>query len=72
MAERGVLEAVGGDCRTPLGAHAERTAGSMRLRAFVARPDGSGLRAADKTFAWPATEVDAHSLGLELGRSLTS
>ena len=36
-AERGVLIALGGDCRTPLGAYAERAGTALRLRAFVAR-----------------------------------
>jgi hydroxymethylbilane synthase len=69
-AERGVLVAVGGDCKTPLGAHADRAQGSLRLRAFVARSDGTHLRAAERVVAWPAAEAEAHALGLELGRIL--
>jgi hydroxymethylbilane synthase len=69
-AERGVLLALGGDCQTPLGAHAEPDGGSLRLRAFVAQPDGSGLRAGERRRALPVTEEEAHALGLELGRSL--
>jgi hydroxymethylbilane synthase len=69
-AERGVLVAVGGDCRTPLGAHAERTSDSIRLRAFVADADGARLRHAERVVPWPATETQAHLIGLELGRSL--
>jgi hydroxymethylbilane synthase len=70
LAERAVLLAVGGDCKTPLGAYAEHTAGQLRLRAFIAQPDGTGLRTADKTFPWPTTEEAAHAAGLELGHSL--
>ena len=69
-AERGVLIALGGDCRTPLGALAERVGRMMRLRAFVAEADGSAPRRADRETTWPATAVDAHELGLNVGRSL--
>jgi hydroxymethylbilane synthase len=66
-AERGVLIALGGDCKTPLGAHADRLGDTLRLRAFVARADGSEVRRAERTSAWPATEGEAHALGLALG-----
>jgi hydroxymethylbilane synthase len=69
-AERGVLEAVGGDCRTPLGAHAERVDGSLRLSAFAAQSDGSNLRHGERVVAWPATEAEARAVGLELGLCL--
>ena len=70
-AERGVLEAVGGDCKTPLGALAERVDGSLRLRAFVARPDGSGRRHGERVVPWPASEPDAREVGLALGQTLS-
>jgi len=70
-AERGVLSAVGGDCRTPLGAYAEREdSGLLRLRAFLAKADGSAFRASERRIPWPATDAGAHSIGLELGNSL--
>jgi hydroxymethylbilane synthase len=69
-AERGVLLALGGDCKTPLGAHAERNGDALRLRAFVARPDGSAVRANERSSPWPATEDEAHALGRELGDTL--
>jgi hydroxymethylbilane synthase len=69
-AERGVLEAVAGDCKTPLGAHAERVGGQLLLRAFVARPDGSGVRHGERFVDWPDTEAGARAVGLDLGRSL--
>jgi hydroxymethylbilane synthase len=41
-AERALLRALGGGCNVPLGAYAQpREAGGLRLRALVARPDGS-------------------------------
>jgi hydroxymethylbilane synthase len=69
-AERGVLVALGGDCKTPLAAHATRTGDSMRLRAFLANPDGTGRRRAEVTVPWPAEESEARDVGLSVGRSM--
>jgi hydroxymethylbilane synthase len=69
-AERGVLVALGGDCRTPLGAFAERLGDTLRLRAFVARPDGTETRTAERSWPWPATELDAAAHGESLAASL--
>ena len=69
-AEGGVLEAVGGDCKTPLGAYAERVDGSFRVRAFVAKPDGSDRRHGERVVPWPSTESEARAVGLGLGQSL--
>jgi len=70
-AERGVLAAVGGDCRTPLGAYAERSGDLLRLRAFVAPALGPGLRAADRKFHWPADDEQATRIGRTLGDYLS-
>ncbi|MDP9033982.1 MAG: hydroxymethylbilane synthase [Myxococcota bacterium] len=70
-AERGVLMAVGGDCKTPLGAYAERAGGDLRLIAFIARPDGSGLHRSERRFPWPISEDVARDVGVELGRLLS-
>jgi hydroxymethylbilane synthase len=69
-AERGVLIALGGDCRTPLGAFAERAGDAIRLRAFVANADGSAPRRAQREAPWPRNADAAHDLGLALGRQL--
>ncbi len=69
-AERGVLIALGGDCKTPLGAHADRLDNRLRLRAFVAEIDGSRLRRAEDIVTWPTSEAQAHEFGLALGRKL--
>jgi hydroxymethylbilane synthase len=69
-AERGVLVALGGDCKTPMGAHAERVGGSIRLRAFVADEKGDALRRAEREAPWPANATEAHDLGLSVGRTL--
>jgi hydroxymethylbilane synthase len=39
-AERALVQALEASCRTPLGAHAELTDGSLELHAFVGLPDG--------------------------------
>jgi hydroxymethylbilane synthase len=69
-AERGVLVALGGDCKTPIAAHAEREDGQMRLRAFVADADGSRLRRSERRAAWPSSEDAATELGMALGKEL--
>lgn len=68
-AERGVLVALEGDCKTPLAAYAMRAGTAMRLRAFLANPDGSAYRSAEISVAWP-DEAWAREVGLELGRGL--
>jgi hydroxymethylbilane synthase len=70
-AERGVLIALGADCKTPLGAYAERRAddGRMRLRAFVVRQDGS-VRTRETTVSWPESDAAADAVGQDLGRQL--
>lgn len=42
-AERALLAGLHGGCNVPLGAYAVGENGAVRLTAFVARPDGSGL-----------------------------
>jgi hydroxymethylbilane synthase len=70
-AERGVLVALGGDCRTPLGVHAERRGELMRLRAFVANLTSPGLHRAEATFPWPEDEARAARIGGKLGDYLS-
>lgn len=69
-AERGVMTAVEGDCKTPVAAYAERFGEQIRLRALLADPDGSRLRREDVRLSWPANPGEAHELGFELGRRL--
>jgi hydroxymethylbilane synthase len=68
--ERGVLVALGGDCKTPLAAHGERVGELLRLRAFIANPDGSGFRAGERIAPWPRTTLQAEDLGSQLAASL--
>jgi hydroxymethylbilane synthase len=62
--ERAFLERLSGSCNVPLGAFAVRESGTLRLRAFVARPDGSQILRGERTGTSP---VD---LGRELAEDL--
>ncbi len=68
-AERGVLIALEGDCKTPLGAYAIRRGEALHLRGFVCEPDGARMRRGEREVPWP-TEATAHELGFELGHAL--
>lgn len=73
QAERGVMRALGGDCRTPLAAHARREGDELVLEAFIAEPSGANLRRGARRAPWPtgdAAEADAARLGDALGASL--
>jgi hydroxymethylbilane synthase len=69
-AERGVLVSLGGDCKSPLAAHGERVGELLRLRAFVASPDGSDFRMGERIAPWPRTGLQAEDLGAKLAASL--
>jgi hydroxymethylbilane synthase len=71
-AERGVMTAVEGDCKTPVASFAERDGDQMLLRAMLAEEDGSRLRREQVRTAWPTSAAEAHQLGLELGQQLKS
>jgi hydroxymethylbilane synthase len=64
--------ALEGDCRTPLAAHAVRDGDVLRLRAFVAEPDGSRLRRAEDHVNWPGSDEEAEAVGRGLGERLIS
>ncbi len=76
-AERGVLMQLEGDCKTPIGAFAERVtdesgAPALRVRAMIAAPDGSGRAAIDRTIPYPDTDDDAEAAGRRVATSLGS
>ncbi len=77
-AERGVMVALEGDCKTPLGAFGERRVSGagpdieMHLRAFISDPDGTNLRKGEETVSWPASDDDARIVGERLGARLRS
>ncbi len=65
-AERAVSRALAGSCEVPLGAYAEIIDGQLRLRGFVARPDGSRIASAEMQGDPTTPEV----LGLQLADAL--
>lgn len=70
VAERAAMRAVGGDCQLPVGAFAEREGANMRLRGFLADPNGSRIRRSELRVPWPDSEAEALAVGAELGRCL--
>lgn len=65
-AERALSRALSGSCQLPLGAYAQHEGGRLRLRAFVARRDGS--RIVRDELSGDANDPEA--LGSELARRL--
>ena len=49
LAERAMSRKLGGSCQVPLGGFAEVVGGKLRMRGFVATPDGSRLLRAEQT-----------------------
>ncbi len=70
LAERGVMHALEGDCKTPIAAYAEHLGENMFLRAFIANPDGSGFAEIAETTHFPTTHEDATRFGREVGAKL--
>jgi hydroxymethylbilane synthase len=67
LAERALLDALDGSCRTPIGGHARVSEdGTLRLTGLVAREDGSFLLRRDVTGA----AADAERIGRALGDEL--
>ncbi|HEX4986696.1 MAG TPA: hydroxymethylbilane synthase [Burkholderiales bacterium] len=66
-AERAMSRALAGSCQVPLGGYAEISAGSGRLRGFVASPDGSRMISDEATM--PAAGI-AEELGAAVARRL--
>lgn len=69
-AERGVMAAVEGDCKTPVAAFACREGEQLWLRGLLADPDGARLQRAEVRVAWPSSTQEAAEVGYELGRRL--
>lgn len=66
-AERGVMAALEGDCKTPLAAYAHKANGVLTLDAFIADPDGARVRRVREQTNWPSDERDAEMFGHEVG-----
>jgi hydroxymethylbilane synthase len=71
-AERGVMLAVEGSCQTPVAAYAIVGPDELWLRAFLAEPDGSNPRHAERRAGRPGSVDEAHALGRDLGAELRS
>ncbi|WP_429912596.1 hydroxymethylbilane synthase [Glycocaulis sp.] len=69
-AERGVLEALDGSCRTPLAAYGAFSDGSLHLTAEVLKPDGSQRWRMNDTRTGIDTVEAARAFGLSLGEAL--
>ncbi len=65
-AERALAHGLGGNCQMPVGAFAVTTGTSLRLRAFVASPDGKQFLAAERTGDAAAPEALGQALATEL------
>jgi hydroxymethylbilane synthase len=63
-AERAVLSALGGNCQTPIGAHATIEEGTLHLRAIVISPDGKRLVKSE------ALGLNPFEMGAALGQEL--
>ena len=64
VAERALLNQLGGGCQVPIGAYAEVESGRVKLHGVVARPDGSTVLREVRSGG------DPEALGIELGRAL--
>jgi hydroxymethylbilane synthase len=71
-AERAFLAALGGDCNTPLAAHATVHDGRLTLRAEVLSPDGARRLAADDDAAMADAELVGARLACGAGTLLGS
>ncbi len=69
-AERAVMAAVDGNCRTPVAAYAEKVGDRLHLRALLAEPDGTDVRTAERNAAWPASAEEAARIGRDVGDEL--
>lgn len=69
-AERGVMTAVEGDCKTPVAAYAVRQGADLHLRALLASTDGEHLRRREVRVRFPESSGESAEIGLALGRTL--
>lgn len=69
-AERGLLEAVEGNCQLPVAGYAVRRGAELWLRGMLAEPDGSLMRREELVAAWPESDEQAAEIGRSLGQAL--
>ncbi len=68
LAERAMSRALAGSCQVPLGGFAELNGGMLRMRGFVATPDGTRLLRAERA----GSTADAEALGNGVALDLLS
>jgi len=66
LAERAMSRKLGGSCQVPLGGFAEVVDGKLRMRGFVATPDGSRLIRAEHTGSMNAPETLGNAVAEDL------
>lgn len=66
MAERAMSRALSGSCQVPLGGFAEVIGGNLRMRGFVATPDGKQLLRAERS----GSKSDPEALGSAVAQDL--
>jgi len=69
-AERGVMQAINGNCTTPVAAFGVRRGSELYLRAFLAEPDGTRPRSAEVSAPFPESAEVAAEMGRRLGSEL--
>jgi len=69
-AERGVMQAINGNCTTPVAAFGLRQGDMLFLRAFLAEPDGSRPRSVQTSVPFPVSAEAAAKIGQALGADL--
>ena len=71
IAERAMSRTLGGSCQVPLGGFAELEGNHLRLRGFVAEPDGSRILTAERHLQLGAhPEEEANQLGIQIAEDL--
>jgi hydroxymethylbilane synthase len=65
-AERALSRALAGSCEVPLGAYAQEQSGTVRLRGFVATPDGTRMASAERV----GSASDPEAIGTALADDL--
>lgn len=69
-AERGVLRALGGDCKTPIAAHGTKEVDCLRISSWASELDGSLYRFERRKIDFPASREAAAAFGFSLGEKL--
>jgi hydroxymethylbilane synthase len=65
------MRSLGGDCKTPMGAHAVYGGRLLTLRAWTSNADGSGFRMRETEHLWPKSLEHAREIGFEEGEKLS-